>query len=137
MHRYTEQEAAKIVLAYYRVIDGNREEENYLQHCDAMLRVCLEAFKDYTPADNNVIITLFLVCNQLDINLIVLDEIGAEDTSRLTQEAFNKADANLRAIVSTLTCEDVALPYDPEWNFTQQFASHSGNVVYMPIKKDR
>jgi len=136
MKRYSEQEAAQLVLAYYKVLDSDRTAEDYLLRCDAILRVCMNAFNGYTYVDNNRIITLFLICNQMDINTIALDEMGAEESSRLAHDAFNKTDTNLRAVVSVLTGEEIELTYNPETYFVNQFSPPS-NVVYITPKKDK
>lgn len=131
--RYTEKEAAELVLSFYKIIDSDKFAEDYYQRCDAVLRVCLHAFENYSPSDGNIVITLFLIANDQETNLIALDEIGAEEVVRVMQLAYNKTDANLRALVQLYTGAHVRSFHQPDQNFLKQFNYDSGNVVYLPI----
>lgn len=133
----SDNEAADILLAYYQIIDGDRQAEDYLQHVEAVTQAVLEKFSNRTIEDDNAVVSLFLISQSLDSSMNALDNMGAEETARLVETAFLKTDANLRAVVSNVTGVSVLKDEIPEYDFVVQYSSDNRKVVYLKFQNSK
>lgn len=102
----TQTEAAKVILNYYRIYDSDTEDEKYYLRVEEATRVCLERFSQ--PAlQRDPLVSLFLLYLSLRESSFMLSELDLDDISDGLDEQIAKVDANVRAVISRLTHENI------------------------------
>lgn len=108
------------------MLDSDPEGDEYharLQHFKAAVTT---KFENFYRHDDNPIVSLFQTLIKFEETILDLDYMGLESLANELHELHDKADANLRAVISRMLDTDI---YRDDVPFDEEFVSRVSNPV--------